>query len=681
MAQTNLGCFLQRLRNGEAARSFLSVSDQQLVEWLRAGRDDEVFEAAVLRHGQMVYRVCWRVLRNDHDAEDVFQATFLLLAQKIHGLRKQASLASWLHGVAHRISLKAKARSAARQRHEQKSVRPQPALADEAAWKECSRILDAQLAQLPEKWRLPLLLCYLQGRTQDEAALQLGWSKRTVRRRLEEARAALGKRLAQSGVVWSAVLLTDAVAPAALPAKLVSSTVQAAACLAAGNAVPMGIVSAKVTGLMSGMEGSMLLSKSKLSIAVFLAVCVVVPAAGWMMSSGSPVPLDPPRPLATNGVAQTDKPKKAATSNAKLPSDTVTPTQLFRQMETAIVKATTAEVTFEGNLAGVTRGRLKGSLLIATGNKYRLSIEGDLVLGPAGKQPVKVLMVSDGKKSTTASLGPNTPLQVMDTPKNLDAETRLFLARAGVLGPMFLLAENVQPGQKPREFKAEEQLRVSDLSFGKVETIGGREARVLHHNLHNRLYKKPHAVTVWLDVKTHLPLKRIVSMKQDELAMTVTETYSKLSLNEPIEEKRFELPSNKLTSKPIVPRVSLEENRATVEGQLDVASELVLRIGEEKDKLSWSHGAKKPGAFKGLVEISDKIKLNDGSFGRGIVFTVDEARSNIAITKDGAVPYGQVSFRKDSDIVWKDGAATFGDIKKEDGELVPVSILIKRQKE
>src|ERR1700682_2991945 len=108
MATANLSDFLRRLTRGMAAETLADHSDRQLVEKAIAGRDEATFQAIVHRHGPMVYRVCWRVLQHSQDAEDAFQATFLILAQKLHTVRKHASLASWLHGVAHRVALQTK---------------------------------------------------------------------------------------------------------------------------------------------------------------------------------------------------------------------------------------------------------------------------------------------------------------------------------------------------------------------------------------------------------------------------------------------------------------------------------------------------------------------------------------------------------------------------------------------
>ncbi len=252
----------------------------------------------------MVYRVCWRVLQQDQDAEDAFQATFLLLAQKLQTVRKQASLGSWLHGVAHRLALKAKARALTRGRHERRAAASRAVPGDEVIWRELRALLDAELARLPDRWKLPLILCYLESRTQDEAAVQLGWSKNTLRRRLEEARQALGRRLARGGFgpeALSAALLSDCVSPAALPPGLIASAVVAAARVATGQAVAT-VASAGVAGLVKGV-GTTVLPGLKIALALLLAGGGV--AAATVLS----VPR-PPRPRSARRAGHTPRARR-----------------------------------------------------------------------------------------------------------------------------------------------------------------------------------------------------------------------------------------------------------------------------------------------------------------------------------------------------------------------------------
>src|SRR5215470_15012055 len=151
MATAKLSNFLRRLTRGMVAETLADQSDRELVERFLAGQDEAVFEAIVRRHGTMVYRVCWRVLQHHQDAEDAFQATFLVLAQRLRTVRKHASLASWLHGVAYRVALKSKAHAATRRRHEEQAVVSQTTLTDDASWGEVRAVLDAELTGLPEK--------------------------------------------------------------------------------------------------------------------------------------------------------------------------------------------------------------------------------------------------------------------------------------------------------------------------------------------------------------------------------------------------------------------------------------------------------------------------------------------------------------------------------------------------
>jgi RNA polymerase sigma factor (sigma-70 family) len=314
MATAHWSLFLRRLTRGLATETLVDQSDRQLVEQYLARRDEAVYTALVRRHGPMVYRVCWRVLQQEQDAEDAFQATFLVLAQNLHSVRKMDSLASWLHGVAHRVALKAKAQAATRRRHEERAGQSQPVPGDEVTWGELRRALDAELAQLPDKWRLPLILCYLEARTQDEAARHLGWSRTTLQRRLADGRAALGRRLARRGVVWpaalSAVLLSECVAPAAPAPGLVGSTVEAAACVAAGRAATSA-VSVKVAALTEGVLKTMLLSKLKLVTALVLVVAALSGAVRLIYQTQAAE-----QPKAQAVTEQADKEKRGAAKAA-----------------------------------------------------------------------------------------------------------------------------------------------------------------------------------------------------------------------------------------------------------------------------------------------------------------------------------------------------------------------------
>ena len=168
------------------------ITDQELLGLFCTDRDEAAFHTLLCRHGSMVLDVCRSVLGVEADAEDAFQATFLVLVQKAGAIRKQASIGSWLHGVAYRIALKARVKSTRRQKHEARlPTQPQSNTADDLTWREVQQVLHAELNAIAGRYRAPLVLCYLEGKTQAEAATALGVSTATVNQRLERGRALL----------------------------------------------------------------------------------------------------------------------------------------------------------------------------------------------------------------------------------------------------------------------------------------------------------------------------------------------------------------------------------------------------------------------------------------------------------------------------------------------------------
>ena len=254
------------------------MGDGQLLDRFAAhsGSDSELaFEAIVRRHGPMVMAVCRRVLGEDHAAEDAFQATFMVLALKSRAIRKQESSGPWLHGVAMRISRRARAM---RQRSRGEPI-PAGGLVDKRAHAPAAvdlrAVLDEELSRLPEKYRDPVVLCYLEGRTQEEAARTLGWTKGTVSGRLARAKDLLRQRLARRGLAPSAGLLaavlTAETARAAVPATLVLPTVRVASAALLGGAD---------TGLVTGQMAFLVKEAMKLIMLGRLArataqVCVL----------------------------------------------------------------------------------------------------------------------------------------------------------------------------------------------------------------------------------------------------------------------------------------------------------------------------------------------------------------------------------------------------------------------
>jgi RNA polymerase sigma factor (sigma-70 family) len=238
MADSSLTPVLEHLRR-LAGLPATAISDRWLLQQFLAG-DEAAFADLVQRHGAMVLSVGRRVLRSTHDAEDVFQATFLVLARKAAAVQKRESVGSFLHGVAYRLALKMRA-DLARQHRRVEGKRPlaSPEPLSEAAWHELQALLDAELRRLPEKYRAPLLLFYWEGKTHEEIARQLDWPLGTVKSRLAAARDLLRRRLTRRGLTLSAATTTTALAVAtssqAVLAGLLAATWQAAVRFAKGQ--------------------------------------------------------------------------------------------------------------------------------------------------------------------------------------------------------------------------------------------------------------------------------------------------------------------------------------------------------------------------------------------------------------------------------------------------------------
>ena len=185
-------------------------------------RDEEAFTALVYRHGGLVRSICRRVLPHDQDAEDAFQAAFLVFASKARSIRKTESVASWLHGVAYRVAMNAKrARRLSPQDSSATAARAQDEPVNAAALREVQTIVDEELTRLPERYRAPFVLCCLEGKSRAEAAVELGCKEGTVSSRMARARKELQQRLTRRGVILAAALclidLSRTAAPAIAP--------------------------------------------------------------------------------------------------------------------------------------------------------------------------------------------------------------------------------------------------------------------------------------------------------------------------------------------------------------------------------------------------------------------------------------------------------------------------------
>ncbi len=281
MVSSTLSPVLDQLRRAVLLRDGASLTDGQLLESFLSQKDEEAFAALVRRHGPMVLGVCRRVLHNHHDAEDAFQATFLVLVRKADAIVPREMVANWLHGVAYRTALKARTMIARqRVRERQATEMPEPETAEpDNCWRNLESLLDQELSRLPDKYRVPIVLCDLEGKTGKAAARELGWPEGTVASRLSRGRALLAKRLTRNGLAFSggtlAAVLSEKVGSACVPVSTMAPTIQAANRVAGGNAVAAGAISARVAALTKGMVQTMFLNKIKMAAAALLVLGMV----------------------------------------------------------------------------------------------------------------------------------------------------------------------------------------------------------------------------------------------------------------------------------------------------------------------------------------------------------------------------------------------------------------------
>jgi RNA polymerase sigma factor (sigma-70 family) len=269
-----------------------ALSDGQLLSLFVTGRDEVAFEKLVRRHGALVLSLCLRVLRDIHDAEDAFQATFLFLARKASSVVNRDSAGGWLYRVGYRVALEARAaRDRRRAREKQVDDMPHPLIEPQEIhdWRP---LLDRELALLPEKYREVVVACDLEGLPRKEAARRLGLPEGTLSNRLAIARKKLAARLSRSGVGLASGALTVALAESAASAVLISSTVRAATLLAAGEAA----LATPAVALMKGALQTMFLQKLKVVVATAVVV-LTLGVGGLAYRAGGQTAPGPKKPM------------------------------------------------------------------------------------------------------------------------------------------------------------------------------------------------------------------------------------------------------------------------------------------------------------------------------------------------------------------------------------------------
>jgi RNA polymerase sigma factor (sigma-70 family) len=281
------GRAMRRLRIAALARTD-GMTDGELMELFVAGRDEAAFEALVRRHGPMVLGVCRRILGDSHDAEDAFQAAFLVLVRRAASIVPREQVANWLYGVAYRTASKARSMNAKRRAKEARAPhRPAQVAPDDGALRDLLPVLDRELQALPDKYRLAIVLCDLEGKPRKEAARHLGWPEGTLSSRLATGRKLLARRLERRGHGLPAAglpLLLAHAAPEAVPLALVATTVRIGLIVAAGQ----GLAGAGTTvaGLADAVLQGMLSVKLKVMLPVLVTCALVL--AGVRCFDGQP---------------------------------------------------------------------------------------------------------------------------------------------------------------------------------------------------------------------------------------------------------------------------------------------------------------------------------------------------------------------------------------------------------
>jgi RNA polymerase sigma factor (sigma-70 family) len=287
MAHGPLQNTLHHLRSLVTAPDAVGLSDAELLERFLGRRDEAAFEVLVRRHGPMVLNVCRRILHDPHDVEDAFQATFLVFVRRAAAIARRELLANWLYGVAYHTARAART-AAGRRRVKEAQVVPRQQSPDDADWPELRPLLDEELSRLPDKYRVPIVLCDLEGKSRRQAALELGLADGTLSSRLARGRGLLARRLTRRGVTVTGGALAAALgrqtATAGLLPSLIIPTIRAGTRVLAGQTLAAGAVTPAVAALTKGVLRTMFVTRFKTIAAVVLLGTVLAAGVGEVAS-------------------------------------------------------------------------------------------------------------------------------------------------------------------------------------------------------------------------------------------------------------------------------------------------------------------------------------------------------------------------------------------------------------
>jgi RNA polymerase sigma factor (sigma-70 family) len=463
MTAIHLRQVVRQLRGVLATRETAKLTEVDLWErYVRQG-DEAAFEMLLRKHGRMVLGVCRRILRNEQDAEDAFQATFLVLVRKAASLRSPRTIANWLHGVARRTALEARS-SAAKRRVKEAAVLP-PTVVPDDPWDDLRPVLDQEIERLAENYRIAVVLCDLEGMTRNEAARQLGWAAGTVASRLARGRAILAKRLTQRGFagVLVAAALADGAAPASVPFALVDSTVKAAGFSAARVAAAQGVLSGTVAALTEGVLRSMLLTKLKSAIGLLLVIGIATLSAGAIISRARTAePVDAPADGQKQAQLKLDEMHdrvlkvkqqllQLQAKIATLEQETLPRPERRTQGDDLLANRLRYRVPFEiGNCESKEGGRIKIQEVwgtrprIEVGGQYL--VRGKYVLPPGERGKLYFYETASGNWGQT----PTADLDLQST--TLDKEKGEFTLLHGMAGPGYFHLYLASPERYSRMF-------------------------------------------------------------------------------------------------------------------------------------------------------------------------------------------------------------------------------------
>jgi RNA polymerase sigma factor (sigma-70 family) len=424
--------------------SMASLSEWQLLERFVAHRDELAFEALVSRHGPMVLGICRRMLGNSQDVDDAFQATFLVLLKRAGSLGPGDTIAAWLHGVAVRVAQQARSAAFRHHRRERTGVSydipgPDPVVDDP----ELRRVLDEEINRLPWKYRAPIVLCYLEGRTHEEAAQQLDWPLGTVKGRLARARSRLETRLTRRGLACGAALAALAAGTrtqAGVAGPLIEATCRAAARLGTGKLTAQ-VVSASIVRLAQGVLTAMMFQKLKLIALGAIASGFLLTGAGVLarqQGQGPTEPFEKPgngSPDKKLDVAATGLPRPGseAAPAGKVPPTPMTENDLYR----AVLQA--ARHAYMATRDDYHKGR---SAVQRVHSASRLLMEAEAQAGSAPSGPAQKVKAVEAHLERMRELARDEEHAGDDDPNGTEA--RAFLAEAELL-----VAQAKAPKPKP----------------------------------------------------------------------------------------------------------------------------------------------------------------------------------------------------------------------------------------